>query len=179
MSRRARRNHTPAFKAKVALAAVRGQNTVAELAQHFLKVYAQRCNAPVAQIDDERLMTRRVSRGGHDLDAGRHARSSCDRHVRERRNIPVHTREVRLPFRKRKVLALDDERRLRKCAVVAGVVEVQVTVHDDRDVLRSDADTRETRHDRVVAIHHRLAPAPRPIRRIGSIDVDRMESCVE
>ena len=35
MSRRARRNHTPAFKAKVALAAVRGQNTVAELAQHF------------------------------------------------------------------------------------------------------------------------------------------------
>ena len=35
MSRRARRNHTPAFKAKVALAAVRGQNTVAELAHHF------------------------------------------------------------------------------------------------------------------------------------------------
>jgi hypothetical protein len=35
MSRRARRNHTPAFKAKVALAAVRGLNTVAELAQHF------------------------------------------------------------------------------------------------------------------------------------------------
>ena len=35
MSRRARRNHTPAFKAKVALAAIRGQSTVAELAQHF------------------------------------------------------------------------------------------------------------------------------------------------
>src|SRR5947207_3380455 len=35
MSRRARRNHTPAFKAKVALAAIRGQNTVTELAQHF------------------------------------------------------------------------------------------------------------------------------------------------
>ena len=35
MSRRARRNHTPAIKAKVALAAIRGQNTVAELAQHF------------------------------------------------------------------------------------------------------------------------------------------------
>jgi transposase len=35
MSKRARRNHTPAFKAKVALAAIRGQNTVAELAQHF------------------------------------------------------------------------------------------------------------------------------------------------
>src|SRR6266536_2596221 len=35
MSRRARRNHTPAFKAKVALAAISGQSTVAELAQHF------------------------------------------------------------------------------------------------------------------------------------------------
>jgi len=35
MTQRARRNHTPAFKAKVALAAIRGQNTVAELAQHF------------------------------------------------------------------------------------------------------------------------------------------------
>src|SRR6202795_497884 len=35
MSRRSRRNHTPAFKAKVALAAIRGQNTVPELAQHF------------------------------------------------------------------------------------------------------------------------------------------------
>ena len=32
MSRRARRNHTPAFKAKVALAAIRGQITLAE---HF------------------------------------------------------------------------------------------------------------------------------------------------
>ena len=35
MSRRARRNHTPAFKAKVALAAIRGQGTLAELAEHF------------------------------------------------------------------------------------------------------------------------------------------------
>lgn len=35
MSRRPRRNHTPAFKAKVALAAVRGELTLAELAQQF------------------------------------------------------------------------------------------------------------------------------------------------
>jgi transposase-like protein len=35
MSRRARRNHTPAFKAKVALAAVRGEKTLSELAQLF------------------------------------------------------------------------------------------------------------------------------------------------
>ena len=35
MSKRPRRNHNPAFKAKVALAAVRGEKTLAELAQQF------------------------------------------------------------------------------------------------------------------------------------------------
>lgn len=35
MSRRPRRNHSPAFKAKVALAAVKGEKTLAELAQLF------------------------------------------------------------------------------------------------------------------------------------------------
>ncbi len=35
MSKRTRRNHTPAFKAKVALAAVKGEKTLAELAQQF------------------------------------------------------------------------------------------------------------------------------------------------
>jgi transposase len=35
MTRRTRRNHTPAFKAKVALAAVKGEKTLAELAQTF------------------------------------------------------------------------------------------------------------------------------------------------
>src|SRR3954447_26645470 len=35
MSKRPRRNHSPAFKAKVALAAVKGDKTLAELAQHF------------------------------------------------------------------------------------------------------------------------------------------------
>ena len=35
MTRRTRRNHTPAFKAKVALAAVKGERTLAELAQAF------------------------------------------------------------------------------------------------------------------------------------------------
>ncbi len=35
MARRSRRNHSPAFKAKVALAAVRGDHTLAELAEKF------------------------------------------------------------------------------------------------------------------------------------------------
>ena len=35
MTRRPRRNHTPAFKSKVALAAVRGEQTLGELAQQF------------------------------------------------------------------------------------------------------------------------------------------------
>lgn len=35
MSRRPRRNHSPAFKAKMALAAVRGEKTLAELAQLY------------------------------------------------------------------------------------------------------------------------------------------------
>ena len=35
MSKRPRRNHSPAFKAKVALAAIRGEKTLAELAQQY------------------------------------------------------------------------------------------------------------------------------------------------
>ena len=35
MPRRPRRNHTPVFKSKVALAAIKGDKTVAEMAQQF------------------------------------------------------------------------------------------------------------------------------------------------
>ena len=35
MSRRPRRNHTPGFKAKVAIAAIKGDRTLAELAEQF------------------------------------------------------------------------------------------------------------------------------------------------
>jgi transposase-like protein len=35
MTRRPRRNHSPAFQAKVALAAIKGEKTLAELAEQF------------------------------------------------------------------------------------------------------------------------------------------------
>ena len=35
MSKRPRRNHTPAFKAKVAMAAIKGDRTIAQLAEQF------------------------------------------------------------------------------------------------------------------------------------------------
>jgi transposase len=35
MAKRSRRTHAPAFKAKVALAAIKGEKTLAELAQHY------------------------------------------------------------------------------------------------------------------------------------------------
>ena len=50
MSRRARRNHTPAFKAKVALAAVKGNRTIAQLAEHF-DVHSNQITAWKAQLE--------------------------------------------------------------------------------------------------------------------------------
>ena len=35
MTRRTRRNHSPAFKAKVAIAAIKGDRTLAQLSEHF------------------------------------------------------------------------------------------------------------------------------------------------
>ena len=49
MSKRPRRNHNPAFKAKVALAAVRGEKTLAELAQQF-DVHVNQITAWKAQL---------------------------------------------------------------------------------------------------------------------------------
>ena len=51
MTRRPRRNHTPAFKAKVALAAVKGEKTLAELAQQF-DVHPNRITSWKAQLLD-------------------------------------------------------------------------------------------------------------------------------
>ena len=51
MSKRHRRNHAPAFKAKVALAAVRGEKTLAESAQQF-DVHPNQITAWKAQLLD-------------------------------------------------------------------------------------------------------------------------------
>ena len=49
MSKRTRRNHSPAFKAKVALAAIKGEKTLAELAQ-LHDVHATQITAWKAQL---------------------------------------------------------------------------------------------------------------------------------
>lgn len=51
MAKRARRNHNPAFKAKVALAAVKGEKTLAELAQQY-DVHPNQITAWKAQLVD-------------------------------------------------------------------------------------------------------------------------------
>jgi transposase len=50
MQRRPRRNHTPAFKAKVALAAIKGDRTLAQLAEQF-DVHANQIAAWKAQLE--------------------------------------------------------------------------------------------------------------------------------
>ncbi len=50
MSRRPRRNHTPGFKAKVALAAIKGDRTLAQLAEQF-DVHPNQVTAWKAQLE--------------------------------------------------------------------------------------------------------------------------------
>ena len=67
MTRRPRRNHSPAFKAKVALAAIRGEQTLVELSQQF-DVHAnqikqwkdQLLEGATGVFGDERRRNRRV-----------------------------------------------------------------------------------------------------------------------
>jgi transposase len=50
MQRRPRRNHTPAFKAKVALAAIKGDRTLSQLAEQF-DVHPNQITSWKAQLD--------------------------------------------------------------------------------------------------------------------------------
>ena len=49
MTRRARRTHSPAFKVKVAIAAIKGERTLSELAQQF-DVHPNQITAWKAQL---------------------------------------------------------------------------------------------------------------------------------
>ncbi len=51
MNKRPRRNHTPAFKAKVALAALQGDRTLAQLAEQF-DVHPNQITTWKAQLQD-------------------------------------------------------------------------------------------------------------------------------
>ena len=55
MTRRSRRNHSPAFKAKVALAAIKGEKTLALLAQPF--------DVPANQITARKVLLREGAAG--------------------------------------------------------------------------------------------------------------------
>jgi len=51
MTRRPRRNHTASFKAKVALAAIKGDRTIAQLAEQF-DVHPNQMTSWKAQLED-------------------------------------------------------------------------------------------------------------------------------
>jgi transposase-like protein len=51
-SRRPRRNHSPAFKARVALAALRGDKTMAELSQEY-EVHASQITDWKRQLEEQ------------------------------------------------------------------------------------------------------------------------------
>ena len=51
MTKRTRRTHSPSFKAKVALAAIKGEKTLAELAKLF-DVHPQQITAWKAQLQE-------------------------------------------------------------------------------------------------------------------------------
>ena len=51
MTKRKRRNHLPVFEAKVALAAVRGERTLAELAEQF-EVYPNQIQNWKKKLED-------------------------------------------------------------------------------------------------------------------------------
>ena len=65
MTKRTRRKHTPAFKAKVALTAIKGEKTLAELAQ-FFAVHPNQITNWKGQLLDGRpgcsVLARRVRR---------------------------------------------------------------------------------------------------------------------
>ena len=57
MSRRPRRNHSPAFKAKVAIAAIKGERTISQIAEQF-DVHPNQVTTWKAQLEGGAVETR-------------------------------------------------------------------------------------------------------------------------
>ena len=91
MTKRARRNHTPAFKAKVALAAVKGDKTLAELASSSMSIRT------------------RSDSGGASCSTGRRLFSAPTRGRRRRRRAKLYAdiRFVVETARRRSIRAID------------------------------------------------------------------------
>lgn len=66
MSKRTRRNHSPGFKAKVALAAMKDDKTIAEVAQQF-EVHAGHRVAPATAGACRRRVRLGRCTGGHGI----------------------------------------------------------------------------------------------------------------
>src|ERR1700722_3706014 len=62
MNRRPRRNHSPAFKAKVALAAIKGDRTIAQLSEHF-DVHPNQITTWKSQLESSASDILKISRG--------------------------------------------------------------------------------------------------------------------
>jgi transposase-like protein len=63
MKRRPRRNHSPGFKAKVAIAAIKGERTIAEIAEQF-DVHPNQVTAWKAQLEGGAADVFETGRGG-------------------------------------------------------------------------------------------------------------------
>lgn len=73
MTRRVRRNHSPAFKAKVALAAIKGEKTLADLPQQF-DVHPNQITQWRSQLLDEPVL-------GAALRSGEEPGLTAERHL--------------------------------------------------------------------------------------------------
>ena len=89
MSRRPRRNHSAAFKAKVALAAIKGDRTIAQLAEHF-DVHPNQITAWKAQLEGAASEVFGPGRGS----AGS-ARGRCEVAARQDRRVDAGERFFR------------------------------------------------------------------------------------
>jgi transposase len=90
MTRRPRRNHSPVFKAKVALAAVKGEKTLAELAALF------DVHANVIKTWRDQLFSRASACGHADEADGHRGALPPSEHLEagtETQNLPVTTQE--------------------------------------------------------------------------------------